>query len=162
MYGHIFTIILYCYLSRVSPRARTPELEFWESGQGFWSMRLRWQSRLLLTSDLQQRVDLSHQKECTSLLKGPMVAESEQEAAEPMLPRGRVSLQPWVHSSAQDMVLWAMAAPASLVTSVEPHPVWITWAEPADGSSPVHPSSFYLPGTASNQHAWCFILLSVK
>ena len=52
-----------------------------------------------------------------------MAAESEQEAAEPILPRGRVSLQPWVHSSAQDVVLWAMAAPASLVTSVEPHPV---------------------------------------
>ena len=82
-----------------------------------------------------------------------MAAESEQEAAEPILPRGRVSLQPWVHSSAQDVVLWAMAAPASLVTSVEPHPVRITLAEPARGRSPVQPSSFYLPGTASNQHA---------
>lgn len=74
VYGHIFTIIFCCYLARVSPHARTPELEFWESGQGFWSWRLRCQSRLLLTSDLQQRADLSHQKERTSSRKGPVAA----------------------------------------------------------------------------------------
>ena len=161
VYGHIFTIIFCCYLARVSPHARTPELEFWGSGQGFWSWRLRWQSRLLLTSDLQQRADPSHQKEHTSSWKGPMAAVGAG-GCRACAARGRASLQPWVHGSSQYAVLWAMAAPASLLTSVLRHPVWITRAEPACGSSPAQPGSFYLPGTASTQHVWCFTLLSVK